>query len=166
MQSFEEWQSFGPLMWLIAVGLIVAPVGLVFAASANDEDALLLTVVMPIEILAAFLLNVMHMRTKVGEKGVTLRFGCYVPAWPPRRIPFAEITEVRVVTYRPIRDSGGWGLRFGRFEGAPARFYTARGNRAVFVRTPARNYLIGSQDPARLLNAIETWRQHSQLGAV
>jgi hypothetical protein len=53
-----------------------------------------------------------------------------------------------------LRDAGAWGVRFGRFEGASCRHYNARGNRGVFLETSKRRYIIGSQNPERLHDAL------------
>lgn len=62
-------------------------------------------------------------------------------------IPLDEIESLKCVTYRPLREFGGWGLRGSRTK----RAWTARGNRAVVLTmNDGRRIYIGSDDPARL----------------
>jgi hypothetical protein len=51
------------------------------------------------------------------------------------------------VTYRPFREYGGWGIRFGR-QGIA---YTVSGDRGVLVRLRnGRSFLLGSKRPESL----------------
>jgi hypothetical protein len=72
--------------------------------------------------------------------------------WIQKHIPFSEIVDLDPVTYSPLREFGGWGIRFG-FGGK--RAWTIRGNRAV--RLKLRNgklFYLGSQDPEGLAEQI------------
>jgi hypothetical protein len=56
-----------------------------------------------------------------------------------------------VRTYRPIRDYGGWGIRYGR----NGKAYNVSGNRGVMLEfSHGQKLLIGSQKPGDLANAI------------
>ena len=68
-----------------------------------------------------------------------------------RRVPFADIESTESVTYRPLREFGGWGVRgWGK-----RKAWTARGDRAVALRlTGGREVLIGSDHPQRLEERI------------
>src|SRR5262249_5098829 len=71
---------------------------------------------------------------------------------PFRRIPLEAIRSAEVVTYRPLRDYGGWGIRYG-WNGTA---YTAQGNRGVqLVLANGRRVLIGSQTPEALHEALQ-----------
>ena len=68
-------------------------------------------------------------------------------------VDLSEVVAVEVVDYRPIRQFGGWGWRWGRegtrqfaMSGATAVKVTQADDRAVFL---------GSDDPANLAAAIE-----------
>ncbi len=65
----------------------------------------------------------------------------------------ASIVRIEVVSYRPLMDYGGWGIRVGR-DGE--RVLNARGNRGVRIElTDGTRLLIGSQRPEALAVAIE-----------
>ena len=72
--------------------------------------------------------------------------------------------QTEVVTYRPIRQFGGWGIRGGRFQGEFTGVYSMRGNRGLFLSLTketrfsffrARRLLLGSQEPEKLQQAID-----------
>lgn len=70
-----------------------------------------------------------------------------------RFVAFEEIAAVEAVTYRPILEFGGWGVRGT----ARRRAWTARGNRAVkLTLTDGRELLVGSDHPMRLEERIRT----------
>lgn len=84
-----------------------------------------------------------------------------VVRWFPlktRRIKLADIEACEVRKYSPIREYGGWGIRYGGPEKGWA--YTLSGNHGVFVKTVSeRNLLIGSETPQRLAAAIDAARR-------
>ena len=89
----------------------------------------------------------LHQTTRVGGDGVTVRFGLLYST----RIPFSDIAHAEAVTYRPILEYGGWGIRgFGR-----RRALNTRGDKGVLLtRTDGSTVLIGSQKPRELLSAL------------
>lgn len=68
-------------------------------------------------------------------------------------IPFADVERIESVTYRPLREFGGWGFR-----GSSAkRAWSARGDEAVVLHTrDDRRIYIGSDEPSKLEGRIRT----------
>ncbi len=86
--------------------------------------------------------------TDVRTDRVTLRFA---PLWS-RRIPMTSIVTYEAREYRPFREYGGWGIRFGRHK---KRAYSMGGNKGVELElTDGARVLIGSQRPEELASAI------------
>ena len=76
---------------------------------------------------------------------------CFEWLWPARTIPWDQIRSAEVRTYRPVRDFGGWGVRWG----ARGIVYHARGNRgARLVLTTGERVLVGSQRADELVRTI------------
>lgn len=73
-----------------------------------------------------------------------------------RSIDYGEILAIEAVTYRPIRDFGGWGIRF-----RPGRTaWTVRGNKAVRLRLDSgKDFYLGSRFPHRLAERIHVAQQ-------
>jgi hypothetical protein len=86
--------------------------------------------------------------TDVRPEGLSIRF--YLLR-PEQVIPWNEIDRAEVVTYRPIRDFGGWGVRW-----APRGIvYNTRGTRGVrLFLTSGKRVVLGSQRPEELMSAI------------
>lgn len=74
-----------------------------------------------------------------------------------RRINLADIVEARAETYEPIREFGGWGIKWSLRDRTTG--YTITGNRGVRLTTArGEKLLIGSQRADELLQAIESGR--------
>jgi len=70
-----------------------------------------------------------------------------------KRIAFTEIDTVRGLTYRPLREFGGWGIRPRGGKTA----WTIRGNQAVKVTLKSgKEVYVGSRFPQRLEERIRT----------
>ena len=99
---------------------------------------------------AAVFVYSIRLRAEVRDDGI------YVEMWPihrsPRRIPWDEIERYESRRYRPIREFGGWGIRW-----APGRIaYTVSGDRGVWIeRTNGRSVLVGSRRADEFVSAIE-----------
>lgn len=68
-----------------------------------------------------------------------------------KRIPLREIEAFEAVTYRPLREFGGWGVRgFGRRQA-----WSARGNRAVRLQLEGgREIYVGVDEPRVLVDRL------------
>lgn len=153
MVWFREEQGLSrAFVWLtvlLGLGVCVATaVGL----TASDEADRSWWVLVPLWLLAGLglplLIALTRLVVEVERDAVLVR---YRPFFVRRRIPLAEIASADAVTYRPLREYGGWGIRgIGR-----RRAYNARGDRGVqLVLTDGRRVLLGSQVPEQLAAAI------------
>jgi hypothetical protein len=83
-----------------------------------------------------------------GELVVSLR-----GFWRSRRIRFNEIRSAEIVSYDPIRDYGGYGIRSGRFGTA----YIAGGARGVRMKLAnGATVMVGSERPGELAGILST----------
>lgn len=105
-----------------------------------------LCVVIPVFISAA----ASRLEVEVWADALRVAFG---PVRILRKVvPYENIESVEAVTYRPIRDFGGWGVRF-----RPGRTaWTVRGNRAARLTLDGgKEFFIGSRFPHRLTERIQ-----------
>ena len=88
--------------------------------------------------------------TEVRDDGIYLRFSPFHRTF--RRIAFTEVKRCEVRTYRPIREYGGWGIRYGR----QGKAYNVSGDRGVQIELlHGKRLLIGSQRAEELWRAVE-----------
>jgi hypothetical protein len=87
------------------------------------------------------------LRTRLLDDQIELRYGRRMRF----RIPLKNVARAYARTYRPLREYGGWGIRYG-FDG---KAFNMRGNQGVqLVLQNGEKVLIGSQRPAELAEAI------------
>lgn len=99
-----------------------------------------------------YLLYVARLRVEVRRD--LLFLGFVTPLFPLLRVPIAleKIVSAEAVTYRPLRDYGGWGIRVG----SKGLAYTVSGNRGVLLKMrEGRDVLIGSNEPERFALALQ-----------
>lgn len=102
-----------------------------------------------------WLMWVARLVTEVRNDGIYIRFS------PIHRdfhgFLWEEIASFEVRTYRPVRDYGGWGIRFG----SGGKAYNVSGNRGLQLTlggSQSGHVLIGSQRPEELAMAVESAR--------
>lgn len=100
-------------------------------------------------LLFPLLFSTMHLVTEVRADGLYVRF---VPFHFKRlRFDWEDIVEAKAVTYSPLKEFGGWGIRYGR----AGKAYNVSGNRGVWLRfRNGSRLLIGSQRAEELEQAI------------
>jgi hypothetical protein len=138
MQRFRQWWLWG-LLGILALFMFgtTSVVGLVIFG-----------------VVAAFVFS-LRLETEVRTDGI------YVKMWPLhlsfRRISWSDIEHYESRTYHPIRDFGGWGIRW-----APGKIaYNVSGNQGVLLHRPNdRDVLIGSQRAVDFVEAIEQASAH------
>jgi hypothetical protein len=154
--TFVETQHYAST-WLVVVLAALALIGVGLAVGAvttgaSDGEAdliaglvagVVLCVCLPLALAASRLV------TEVTARGVRARMAPFQSRG--RRYTWSEVEGFGAVTYRPLREFGGWGIRGTRRHGA----YNARGDRGVRLElTDGSTFLIGSQEPERLEAAI------------
>jgi len=161
---FREVQQFRqPFVWLVTIaGLAVtlAACGwaavMVFRSAAppvtwKSQGVALVVLAGGVLVMigTAYLLYVMKLITEVRDDGLYVRL--YPLHFSFKRIPLESIREFTVVTYRPILQYGGWGIRYGWRGNA----YNVSGNRGLKLEFfKGRHLLIGSQRPEELAHAL------------
>jgi hypothetical protein len=96
------------------------------------------------------LLYVLRLETEVRDDALYLRFYPLIR----RKIYFKDIRACESRTYHPIREYGGWGIRYG---GKKGWAYNVSGNQGVQLElSNNKRLLIGSQRVEELAVAIKT----------
>jgi hypothetical protein len=161
--GFHEQQQFRqPWLWLLLLATTIT-IAVVFIHGMyvqlflghpwgdNPMSDSMLVIVGSLSILLtaglSLLFYTLKLITEVDAAGIHLRF------YPLTRktIRFEDITSCRARTYKPIREYGGWGIRFGRH----GKAYNVYGNRGVQLElADAMPLLIGSQKAEDLAATI------------
>jgi hypothetical protein len=156
MVHFREVQQFRqPWLWIVLLATFAPLVWSFYVlrqhgSPLSRNPVAMAGLLLPscILLLIAVWFYMVKLVTEVDDREVRAQF---VLLWRPRHIPFTEIREVKAVTYRPIREYGGWGIRKGRNGWA----YNVSGDRGVRVlHRDGSTFLIGSQRAEELEQAI------------
>jgi hypothetical protein len=100
---------------------------------------------------AALVIGFLRMTTEVTPSHLRVWFG-WIPTYR-RIVPLDAIARLEVVSYRPLADYWGWGIRRGR-DGE--RVLNARGDRGVRIDfADGTRLLVGSQRPEDLALALK-----------
>jgi len=129
-------------VWLIPVVIIG------YGLYRQAVSAILLLPALAVTAVVTVWLNQSKLITEVRTEGLWIRF---VLLFPERTIAWREIRGVEALTYRPIKDFGGWGVRWA----ARGIVYNARGKHGVrMVLASGERVLVGSQRAEDLARAI------------
>ena len=97
-----------------------------------------------------YLFYKMNLTTEVRTDGIYYRFFPFHLSF--HKINLEDLAKYEVRTYNPIRDYGGWGIRWG----TKGKAYNVSGNRGVYLEFyDGKQLLIGSQKPEEFVEALD-----------
>lgn len=145
----QKFESVWTLVWLVPVAIIGYGLFVELWGGDHPISIFLLTSALIVSLIVAVWFNQIKLITEVRAEGVRIHF---VLMWAQRTIAWRDIQRVEAITYRPIKDFGGWGVRWATARGI---VYNARGNRGVRMElSNGERVLIGSQRTEELISAI------------
>lgn len=147
--EYQEVQRFSPVLLAVIAGFIIVVASmLAFGMPGQERIGAILAALAPV-ILIALLYFTVQLRTSVTDELLQVRLSPFGGINVPRE----DIRSVEVVEYRPLRDFGGWGIRFGTL----GKIYSARGSQAVKLDVVRRGAIfVGSQNARRLAVALKS----------
>ena len=141
------WQSQNP--FYVSLLSLTLPLVMVAAAVLSWYESPLWSSLLLIAI--GILLLSLHggLRTILTRDTLTVRFGFF--GWQILNLDTHKIRKVEVHRFSPLKDFGGYGIRFNR----EMKAYFLNGNRGALITTvDDRKYLIGSNEPEKLAAMI------------
>lgn len=154
IQKFDQWWL--KLIIILVIFATLTPLYMIFNQAAFEEDMLLPIVVATfITAIAIVLLYLFRLETTIDAKGIHYRFFPF----KKNTIPWQEIEECYVRQYSPLKEYGGWGIRFG-FSG---KAYNVKGNKGIQLKLKSgKKILFGTQNESEVQNVINFYRQNIQ----
>lgn len=157
---FREEQRFTQgWLWILLLGGLALALGAslhTLAAISRRHCAVPPSFWLSLAFPSAFMLAIVtlfaltRMVTEVRADGMSVAFRPL--QFRPKLISYADIAEYRAVTYRPIIEYGGWGIK----RGGSGYAYNVSGNQGLLLTLKSgRTFLIGSQQPERLKAAVD-----------
>ena len=166
--SFREVQGFR--QWWLWVLMLISALGTIgvfgygifvqviegqpWGDNPMSDTGLIITGTLTTVLMVGIAVLVLSARliTEVRSDGIYVRF--FPIGW--KAMPFETIASYQTRTFHPIRDYGGWGIRWGR-EG---KAYIAGGDEGLqLLLNDGRQILIGSHRVRELEAAVRAWKR-------
>ena len=145
---FEEKQKFNQWwLWVILLSFPIVSVG-----PFDDNEINVYYVLIGLAIPLLFYL--FELRIKINEDGLHYQFSPFHLKF--HTIKMDEIENFKAMEYSPLKEYGGWGIKYG-FKG---KAYNVSGNKGVkvFLKNGA-NIMFGSQKHKELAKVLKVTKQ-------
>lgn len=150
---FREDQRFAQ-PWVIVTEIlslaITAALAIFIVVTKKAEPvfaAIPLLVVMAIVILFWLI----SLQVSITHDKISYRFRPFQLKWT--NIPKETIRQTSIVTYDPIGEYGGWGIRYGK----GGKAYTVKGHSGISINlVNGKHLLIGTSNPKEAQRALES----------
>jgi hypothetical protein len=156
---FHENQSYKGTWLIYFILLIELPtlillIVLFFTSEEKQELGIALVVVIGIMSLIMTLLFHIKMETRIDDQGIHYRYLPFIRTW--RLIPKASILSVEVISFNPIMNYGGWGMKGNR----TTKLYNLTGDQGVLINTgDSKKVLLGTLKAKELRSFLEDWTE-------
>ncbi len=136
---------FGLFIWGAIHQLIL---GKPWGNNPAPDYILILFSIIPIGLILLFYYS--KLETTITERGITYRF---IPFLKKHVIDWNMVEYAEVRKYKPLREYGGWGIRFG----IKGKAFNVSGNVGIELKLKnrKRTILFGTQNPEELKRVIE-----------
>lgn len=164
MEAFTEKQSFGKRWWwILLLPLVIG--GIVSWVALVKENPVIWKGVFPlfITVIPILMLWRMNMHSLITEEGVGIKFTPFQRNW--KWYKWSDVELARVVTYSPLTDYGGWGIRKGWRKSKVA--YNVWGDEGLELTFHDGNVvMIGTSEPERMSTYLQYLKRKYQLAAL
>lgn len=158
---FNEVQSYRGT-WVIYIILLLELPTLVLllvfffqAADKSEMGTALIVVISTLFLILLLILNI-KLETRLDDSGVSYRYVPFVRKW--RKLEKETIKDIKVVSYSPITDFGGWGIKGNK----TTKAYSILGDEGLLVDTGGKKkIMIGTSKVKELKEFIENWREEN-----
>tara|TARA_B100001146_G_C16166813_1_gene428252 strand:+ start:920 stop:1441 length:522 start_codon:yes stop_codon:yes gene_type:complete len=154
LPTYCETQRFRQLwVWtFVTVPIVVTMIGLGWSIfnTPSNITIILITLISSIFFSSIiYLIYIASLDTKTTADGVYIKFRPFHRKWI--QFPFESIQGSESCKYNPIRDYGGYGIRYG----SKGKAYNVSGNKGVLIKfSEGKPLLIGSQKHLELSSVI------------
>lgn len=147
------WVMYLILMLEIPALILVSVVVLAGESSDKTEGVTALIAVFSIMAVVMVLIFKIKLETRIDEKGIQYKYFPFVK-W--RLIEKRKIRKAKVVSFSPLTDHGGWGIKGNK----TTKAYTVIGDTGLSIDVgEKKKILIGTQKPKELGDFIENWME-------
>lgn len=169
MNDFTETQYFRQSIFIYLIALVAVAVLSIFGYGIYTQIIVgktlgnhpmsnggLIVATSLVTLLLGLILTLfltMKLETRIDREGIAYRFYPFIQKW--ERIDWEKIAHCEVITYNPIKDYGGWGIRYGH----RGKAYNVRGNKGLLISFQSgKKLLIGTGKEQQLRTFLENIR--------
>jgi amino acid transporter len=146
-QRFTQWWLWA----IITIGLLIGSYSIYmqYVEGAISKNIFFIYTLFEAAILLFFVS--LRLQTTITKDEIQVLFFPF--HWKKRKYPFSTIKKMEVITYSPIGDYGGWGVRLS----ANGKAFNIKGDKGLKLYFNNRKpLLIGTQKPEELQKCIQT----------
>ena len=152
--QFVEVQRFNQVwLWALLLGIFIFPLWKIIEDLRGNISLINSFSWIFLGGMSLFLLFFYKIKltTVITEQDISIRFNLLHRK--PKTIAWNEVQKAEIVTYKPIMDYGGWGIKYG---GLNTIAYNVSGNKGLQLYLKnGKKILIGTQKPEELQNIIK-----------
>jgi len=146
---YKEWSPWPAWIQLVFWGTMIVSMVAVATSPGMDPTARMGTLVLLAALLAVAQWTVAGLTVRLYRDHMEMCLG--TARIIKKRVRYEDIEDIESVKYHPLREFGGWGVRFS----GKKRAWTARGDQAVVLHLADGIHLyVGSDKPQRLEERI------------
>jgi hypothetical protein len=156
---FKEEQNYRGTWMMYLILMVEAPslilvTTVVLSSEPNEKEAILGLIIFFMVLILVFLLFMnLQLTTRIDEKGIHFK---YFPFSKWKTIPKSQIKTMEVISFNPLADFGGWGVKGNK----TTKVYTIFGNLGLLIDCgEKKKILIGTQKAQELTGFIEDWKE-------
>ena len=127
---------------------------LFFTSEEKNEIGIALVFVISILSLILTLILKIKLETRIDDKGIHFRYFPFIRKW--RLIPKNSIISTEVISFNPLLDFGGWGMKANK----TTKLYNITGDQGLLIKSnDSKKILIGSLKAKELKSFLEDWME-------
>ena len=148
---FEETQYFRQIwLWILIIPAMLLACIVPWVVPSKTEPVFPAIISTFICLAVLLLFYWLHLKTRITDEGIIFSFPPFL--FREKRIPFSDINKLEVIKYHPIRDFGGWGIKWG----LKGRAYNVSGNMGLMIELKnGKHLLLGTNKADDLRRVIE-----------
>lgn len=158
MKPFKETQRFDQwwvkLILIIVIAATAIPLYMVFNEAAFREE-MFWPVLIPVLITvgAIMFIYMLRLETTIDAKGIHYRFFPF----GKKSLSWQDISECYVREYSPLKEYGGWGIRWG----LNGKAFNVKGNKGIqVILKSGKKILFGTQKESEAKNVILSYKEN------
>ena len=155
---FKEEQTYRGtwLMYLILIielPLLIVVATIVLTSESQDAIWIIPVIFLTMGTIFLFLMSI-KLETRIDPYSIKYRYFPYIPKW--KVISKEEVKSIEVISYSPITDYGGWGIKGNR----TTKAYSVLGDQGLLIDVgQKKKIMIGTQKALELSSFLEKWRE-------